>query len=446
MVSYLSPDRLAIPDGSFLHLFTLQLPPTSQRRSAASPAKSPPPPPSPYPPPFLLAASIPLKAPVSLLNLHADGRLCSAAPKEKVLRLHSTLPTFPTSSSSSPFLPSLVHLRHDRASPVVTCVLSLNPSRLLIGFEDGSLHCYNTRTGAKVYSLSLDCALLALIPTSSALAAASLTSSIISSPSSQLSYAVSSATSTPSTSHVFAYTADKTFRLLDLHLCRVARYIGSINYMRSAFVLDHAGRVAITSGQSVFIWRLDTWTCERTLDREEEIAAEAAATAAAVDPTATTEPWAEEKQQRVEVCRATWNGRRTAPDFPPPSSTRQPSFVCPLWSSGWLASGTSEGWLHLWRVAVHSSQRRMCGVRAHRGRITHLQYVRERRLLSCGADGAVRVWQLHIRGERRGEDDDGEEVGEREGGETEWSLRLLFQYEVQSCEGWCGSASYIPGD
>ena len=438
VLSYLSPDRLAIPDGSVLHLFTLQ-PSATYRRAAASSAKSPLLPPA-TPPPIVLSASIPLKSPISLLRLHSDGRLCTAGVKDKVIRLHSTLPTFPTTSSSSPSFPSVVHLRHDRTTPVVSCVLSLEPSRLLVGFEDGGLHCYNTRTGAKVYGLTMDCAILALIPCSSSYASASLTSSIISSPSSPLTLA--SASTTASTSHVIAYTADRTFRLLDLHLCRVARYIGCINYMRAVFVLDAAGRVAITSGQSVFLWRLDTWTCERTLDREEEIAAEQALTLSAEAPV--PQPWEEEKKDRAEVCRPTWNDRRGPPASPPAGPARYPSFVCPLWSSAWLASGTSEGFIHLWRVAVHCSQRRMVTVRGHRGRVTHLQYLRERRLLSCGTDGAVRLWQLSVRGERGAEEEG--EVGDREGGEGEWSLRLLFQYDVQSTEGWCGTASFVPGD
>ena len=463
VLSFLSPDRLAIPDGSSLHLFTLQLPPPPRHRLPPPtlpkplPTRTPTPqPPTSSPLPFPLSTSIPLRSPPSFLRLHLDGRLCTAGVKDKVLRFHSaSLPSYPTSSPSPSSIPSALHLRHDRALPPLTCLLSLSPSHLLVAFEDGTLHTHNPRTGARTSTLTLDTAILTLLPITPTLSALALTPSIITSPSSPLSlpsHSSSSSTSSsptpPATSHVIAFTADRTFRLLDLHLARPSRYIGHLAYARAVYALDPAGRVAVTSEHSVLIWRLDTWTCEQTLDREAELRAEERLQQRAPEQLSedTPPPW-EEKRAALPFVSAVW---------PPPShlsysshplhstSTRHPTCVCPLWSSSFIATANSQGFVHLWRIGPSLlGQRHMGNVRAHRGRVVQVEYVRGRRLISCGDDGMVRLWQLNCgRGSGSGLEEEGDEGVDSD----EWTVRLLFEYAVQSTEGWCGSAAFIPGD
>ena len=228
--------------------------------------------------------SWPLKAPTQLLHLH-DGRVCTKAAGEKVIRLYSALPPL-SHAASLPALaasasPSLLHLRHERPSPVVSALLSLDTHRLLVGFTDGALQLYNSRTGAR-YAVSTGSGILALIPVSPAFAASASTSSIIVS-SRALAVAASSSASSSSVSfsasHVLTYTVDRTFRLVDLQLGRIARYIGRIPFATRVYSLDADCRVAVTGEHSVFLYRLDTWTCEVTLSHHEEMRQEAAAAA-----------------------------------------------------------------------------------------------------------------------------------------------------------------------
>ena len=201
------------------------------------------------------------------MHLHLDGRICTTGVKDKLVRLHATLP--PSSLPATPAT-SVLHLRHDRHSPTVSSFLSLDAKRLLIGFDDGSLHCYNTRTGAKVCGMTLDCGIVTLLPTTVAYASTAHSSSMLSPAVTVLSPATPS-TAAACTTHVIVYTTDHAFRLIDVQLCRVAKYIGRIGYVHRAFALDGGGgRVAACGEQSVFVWRLYTWTCERTVNREEE--------------------------------------------------------------------------------------------------------------------------------------------------------------------------------
>ena len=299
--------------------------------------------------------------------------------------------------------------------------------------------------------MTIDSPIVALIPTTTAYATASLTSSIISSPSSPLALSLSS--SSPSVSHVIAFTADRTFRLLDLQLTRIVRYIGAINFAKSVAVLDAAGRVAVLSEQSVFIWRLDTWTCERTVDARDEVEAERAIIAE--ERAHSAQPWLSEEKERGAVCQAVWSEPQQQRQQPAPMVRgRRPSCACPLWSSAYVACGTSEGFVHLWRVGVHSSMRRMTSVRAHHGTVTSVQYATERRLVSCGSDSRVRLWQIAIT-DRSGatrptaadsrwwEDDD---VDEQRNDHQQWSLQLLFEYDTQSTAGSSAAALFVPGD
>ena len=270
-------------------------------------------------------------------------------------------------------------------------------------------------------TITLDTPVLALLPLTPALAtSSSLTSSIITSPSSSpLSLLPSSSPSSPpSTSHVIAFTSDHTFRLLDLHLSRPSRYIGGIPYARAVYALDPAGRVAVTSEHSTAIWRLDTWTCERTLDREEEVRAEASlrrGEGEARDAPA----WEEKRAASPAAVSAVWPPiPSSSPYYPPAPSTRHPTFVCPLWSSSFIACGSSEGFIHLWRIGPsHMGQRRLASLRAHGGSVVQVEYVRGRRLVSCGGDRMVRLWQL----------DTGRGCGsgweEEEEGDEEWTAR-----------------------
>ena len=335
------------------------------------------------------------------MHLHLDGRICTTGVKDKLVRLHATLPP---SFLSATAVTSVIHLRHDRNYvPSVTSFLSLDTKRLLIGFDDGSLHCYNTRTGAKICGMTLDSAIVSLLPTTAAYAAIAHSSSMLTPAATAAASTTTSSLAAPAcTTHVITYTTDRAFRLIDVQLCRVAKYIGRIGYAHRAFALDSGGgRVAACSGQSVFVWRLYTWTCERTVSREEEEEAERRwLDQHRIMPddeckdgsSSSSSEW----ERKESICTSHSHTPPSHYYHSPPSTSlsRTPMCVTPLWSSAFIACAFSSGFVHVWRVGVAWSQRLFCSFKAHEGGIERVWYAGCARLGTSGVDGRVRVWQL----------------------------------------------------
>jgi len=426
-LSYLTSDRLAILDGPNVRLTPL-LTATADASKTGKSATS------------HTAMLLPQRSAVSIMHLHLDGRICTTGVKDKLVRLHATLP-----ASNLPATPatSVLHLRHERQSPSVSSFLSLDTKRLLIGFDDGSLHCYNTRTGAKVCGMTLECGIVTLLPTTSAYAATAHSASMLSPAVSVLSPATASTDST-CTTHVIAYTTDHAFRLIDVQLCRVAKYIGRIGYVHRVFALDGGGgRVAACGERSVFVWRLYTWTCERTVNREEEERVEQHWTTLRRYTSSLTE-------ERKDAAGSEWESKeavyRPADSSESPTPVhRSPTSVSPLWSSAFLACAYTSGFVHVWRVGVQWSQQLLCSFHAHEGSVHRVQYLGEGRLLTGGQDGRVRVWQLAA--ERWGCGGAWEEVESELEGAERWSVKLLSTHEVlQDSRQWNGAALFIPGD
>ena len=421
-LSYLTADRLAILDGQNIKLTLLQ--PTGSAGMCKADAAT---------------SLIPLRGAVSMMHLHLDGRLCTTGVKDKLIRLHATLPASVLSATPATSVLHLRHVRHDRHFPSVSCFLSLDAKRLLIGFDDGSMHCYNTRTGAKVCGLTLDCGIVTLLPTTAAYASTAHSSSILSPAVSVLAPATIS-TAAACTTHVIVYTTDHAFRLIDVQLCRVAKYIGRIGYVHRAFASDGGGgRVAVCGEQSVFVWRLYTWTCERTVNREEEEEIERQwiklhCLAASDEERKDGGGEWETKEQPYSAVRD--------PHFSSPL-LRSPTFVCPLWSSAFLACAYTSGFVHVWRVGVQWSQRLMCSFHAHDSNVQRVQYAGDGRLVTSGQDGKVRVWQIVAhkweRSAWRGVEEELEEA-------ERWHVRLLGTHDMHDSRRWNGVALVLPGD
>lgn len=420
-LSYLTTDRLVILDGNNIKLTPL-LPSTSVKSGNID----------------RHTTLLPQRSAVAMMHLHLDGRVCTTGVKDKLVRLHATLP-----ASNLPATPatSVLHLRHDRHSPSVSSFLSLDSKRLLIGFDDGSLHCYNTRTGAKVFGMALDCGIISLLPTTSAYASTAHSSSMLS-PAVTVLAPSTTTTTAACTTHVIVYTADHAFRLIDLQLCRIAKYIGRIGYVNRAFALDGGGgRVAVCGERSVFVWRLYTWTCERTVDREEEEKVE--------------QQWHQQHGRLSSDDERKDGGSEWESKEPPysefhngeapPPLMRSPSFVCPLWSSAFLACAYTSGFVHVWRMGVVWSQKLMCSFHAHEGGVIRVQYAGDGRLVTSGHDHKVRVWQIVVAEQSKSAQ---WKYVEEELEEVQcWRVRLLATHDVlQESRQWNGAVLFLPGD
>ena len=376
------------------------------------------------------------------MHLHLDGRICTTGVKDKLVRLHATLP-----ASFLPATPatSVLHLRHDRHSPSVSSFLSLDAKRLLIGFDDGSLHCYNTRTGAKICGMTLDCGIVTLLPTTAAYASTAHSASMLS-PAVIIAPSVTSAAAA-CTTHVIVYTTDHAFRLIDVQLCRVAKYIGRIGYVGRAFALDGGGgRVAACGEQSVFVWRLYTWTCERTVSREEEEAQEKQWARLHCHSSSDDERKDGGSGSEWEMKEPPCPARRHSDSSSP--LLRSPTFVCPLWSSAFIARASTSGFVHVWRVGVQWSQLLLCSFHAHDGGVQRVHYAGDGRLVTSGQDGKVRVWQLAAAVDRwrRSKGHLGSVEEELEEAER-WRVRMLVAHDVlQDSRQWSGAALFLPGD
>ena len=418
-LSYLTADRLAILDGQTIKLTPL-LPATATGKADTT------------------TTLLPLRSAASMTHLHLDGRICTTGVKDKLVRLHATLP-----ASNLPATPatSVLHLRHDRHSPSVSCFLSLNAKLLLIGFDDGSLHCYNTRTGAKVCGMTLDCGIVTLLPTTAAYASTAHSSSMLSPSIAVLSPAATS-TAAACTTHVIVYTTDHAFRLIDVQLCRVAKYIGRIGYVHRAFALDGGGgRVAACGEQSVFVWRLYTWTCERTVNREQE--QEVERQWAAVHNRLPSDDERKDAGSEWESKEPACNPTRGYGS--PSTRLRSPTFVCPLWSSAFLATAYTSGFVHVWRVGVQRRQQLLCSFHAHESCVYRVHYAGYGRLVTSGQDGRVRVWQFDV--DKRGRESVWCGVEEDLEEAERWSVRLLTTHDVlQDSRQWNGAVLLLPGD
>ena len=393
---------------------------------------------------------MPLRTAATILHLHLDGRICTTGVKDKLVRLHATLP-----ASNLPATPatSVLHLRHERLSPSVSSFLSLDAKRLLIGFDDGSLHCYNTRTGAKVCGMTLDCGIVTLLPTTAAYASTAHKSSMLS-PAVTVLAPTTTSTAAACTTHVIVYTTDHAFRLIDVQLCRVAKYIGRIGYVSRAFALDGGGgRVAACGEQSVFVWRLYTWTCERTVSREDEEKVERHWTSRLTTTISSSDEERKdagsEWESKEPSYHTTYHSARSSSG---PSSTqlRSPSFVCPLWSSAFLSCAYTSGFVHVWRMGVVWSQQLLCSFHAHEGGVLRVCYAGSGRLVTSGQDGKVRVWQLAVAEQWSGSGSGGKwQDVEQELEEAErWSVRLLVTHDAlqHDIRQWNGAVLFLPGD
>lgn len=417
VLSYLSPPLLVIPVANEIKILSLSTDAVTsnikQFRSSLDRIDYP------------VIHSIPLRSPVSLLHRHQDGRIVTLSHKEKVLRFHS-----PYQSSHS----SILHIRADKAthsSYRINCLSSLDSNRLLVGSSDGILSLYNTRSLTRMFTMKLDDSeIISMIAINhSTISESSILSSIISSPASSPSSSSSSSSSL--SKHIITFSANHVFRLIDLAHQRIRRYLGHIDYVNRVSPLDADGRVCVSGEGDLMIWRLDKWHCERILNKEVEIEEE-------------EKHRKHEKQLYQQEVKESSNHEEDSQESKYsshlltgiPDKSRHSSCVSPLWQSDYLAVGVNNGWMHIWRVT--GSQRLMASTRAHQDSITCLTYIGEGKIVTCGAEGSLKIW--YIDRDNRPEE---EEMSPRYA--DGWHIHLLYVYLIGPAT-FPGRVLYLPGD